>query len=74
MNEYDFDSPHAIDFDNLVERLRDLKHGCVLFKLFIQVLEIDESQGDERRYRFIPSKSTNGRKLRLRSILPMYWF
>ena len=26
-NEFDFDSPKAIDFDNLVERLRELKHG-----------------------------------------------
>ncbi|PWW76519.1 PRK-domain-containing protein [Tuber magnatum] len=28
-NEYDFDSPSSIDFDTLVERLRDLKQGCV---------------------------------------------
>lgn len=27
LNEYDFDSPEAIDFDVLVERLRDLKNG-----------------------------------------------
>lgn len=26
-NEYDFDSPEAIDFDILVERLRDIKEG-----------------------------------------------
>jgi uridine kinase len=26
-NEYDFDAPDAIDFDVLVERLRDLKAG-----------------------------------------------
>ena len=26
-NEYDFDSPDAIDFDVLIERLRDLKRG-----------------------------------------------
>jgi uridine kinase len=26
-NEYDFDSPEAIDFDILVDRLRDLKAG-----------------------------------------------
>lgn len=30
-NEYDFDSPDAIDFDVLVERLRDIKEGYVLF-------------------------------------------
>jgi uridine kinase len=29
-NEYDFDSPDAIDFDVLVDRLRDLKAGYVL--------------------------------------------
>ena len=28
-NEYDFDSPEAIDFDLLVERLKDIKAGCV---------------------------------------------
>jgi uridine kinase len=28
-NDYDFDSPDAIDFDVLVERLRDLKAGYV---------------------------------------------
>jgi uridine kinase len=26
-NEYDFDAPEAIDFDTLVERLRDIKSG-----------------------------------------------
>ena len=26
-NEYDFDSPDAIDFDTLVEKLQDLKQG-----------------------------------------------
>lgn len=26
-NEYDFDSPSSIDFDELVDRLRDLKAG-----------------------------------------------
>lgn len=28
-NEYDFDSPEAIDFDVLVERLKDIKEGYV---------------------------------------------
>ena len=28
-NEYDFDSPEAIDFDALVQSLKDLKAGCV---------------------------------------------
>jgi uridine kinase len=30
VNEYDFDSPDAIDFEVLVDRLRDLKAGFVL--------------------------------------------
>jgi uridine kinase len=30
LNEYDFDSPDAIDFDVLVDRLRDLKAGYSL--------------------------------------------
>lgn len=29
-NEHDFDSPDAIDFDLLVQCLRDLKQGSVL--------------------------------------------
>lgn len=29
LNEYDFDSPDAIDFDKLVECLQDLKAGYV---------------------------------------------
>lgn len=29
-NEYDFDAPEAIDFDVLVERLRDIKTGYAL--------------------------------------------
>ncbi len=28
-NEYDFDSPDAIDFDTLVDRLQNLKHGLL---------------------------------------------
>ncbi len=28
-NEYDFDSPEAIDFDALVQNLKDLKAGFV---------------------------------------------
>jgi uridine kinase len=30
LNEYDFDSPEAIDFDVLVSRLQDLKAGYVV--------------------------------------------
>lgn len=26
-NEYDFDAPEAIDFDTLVDKLRDIKSG-----------------------------------------------
>lgn len=29
-NEYDFDAPEAIDFDTLVEKLRDIKEGSVV--------------------------------------------
>jgi uridine kinase len=29
-NDWDFDRPEAIDFDVLVERLYDLKQGCVV--------------------------------------------
>jgi uridine kinase len=33
-NEYDFDSPDAIDFDVLVDRLRDLKAGYAIVFFF----------------------------------------
>jgi uridine kinase len=29
-NEFDFDAPEAIDFDILVDRLRDIKNGYML--------------------------------------------
>lgn len=35
-NEYDFDSPKAIDFDVLVDRLRDLKQGY-LFSGYVRI-------------------------------------
>lgn len=35
-NEYDFDAPEAIDFDILVERLRDIKAGYARIVISIQ--------------------------------------
>lgn len=37
-NEYDFDAPAAIDFDVLVDRLRDIKAGYVLWETWIASL------------------------------------
>ena len=34
-NEHDFDSPDAIDFDSVVEKLRYLKQGYVLLEISI---------------------------------------
>jgi uridine kinase len=39
-NDYDFDSPDAIDFDILFERLRDLKAGYVFPSFWICAAEI----------------------------------
>ncbi|KAI9879081.1 MAG: Uridine kinase [Pleopsidium flavum] len=48
-NEYDFDSPNAIDFDILVDRLKDLKQGQ---GPFIYAVEdgTDYAQGGEQRF------------------------
>jgi uridine kinase len=35
-NEYDLDSPNSIDFDLLVEKLKELKQGSVVFGTPIQ--------------------------------------
>jgi uridine kinase len=35
-NEYDFDAPEAIDFDVMVQILKDIKAGCVLQILMIR--------------------------------------
>ncbi|KUI68392.1 Uridine kinase [Cytospora mali] len=40
LNEHDFDSPDAIDFDKLVECLEDLKAGSVLICHFSKRAEI----------------------------------
>jgi uridine kinase len=34
-NEYDFDSPEAIDFDILVEKLQDIKSGWVAHTILL---------------------------------------
>jgi uridine kinase len=34
-NEYDFDSPEAIDFDILVEKLQDIKSGLVAHPILL---------------------------------------
>ena len=39
-NEYDFDSPSSIDFDVLVERLRDLKAGYAIVAVIVKCLLI----------------------------------
>jgi len=34
-NEFDFDAPDAIDFDVLVDRLRDLKSGYGTLRMYV---------------------------------------
>ena len=55
-NEYDFDSPDAIDFDALVLSLQDLKAGCVArgFLSFIEEarLTISSKKADIPIYSF----------------------
>jgi uridine kinase len=35
-NEFDFDAPAAIDFDILVDRLKDIKNGYEIFSENVQ--------------------------------------
>ncbi|MCJ1438036.1 Uridine kinase [Xylographa pallens] len=44
-NEFDFDSPKAIDFDNLVDRLRELKHGK---RANIPIYSFEKHQREEK--------------------------
>lgn len=68
-NEYDFDSPNAIDFDILVDRLRDIKEGyrepgrVVLFPLTLL-------QGRKQRSPFILSRNIPGWTVQRPSIHP----
>jgi hypothetical protein len=77
-NEYDLDSPNSIDFDLLVEKLKELKQGSV----------VSERQSNQREERSniswagsaltspsIPSRSINAKARLSLSIRPMwsYW-
>lgn len=49
-NEYDFDAPEAIDFDNLVERLREIKSGYgYLHALSVALLTVRKSESRHTR-------------------------
>jgi len=85
-NEYDFDSPDAIDFDVLVDRLRDLKagYGSNLLWTFINHkkpfvclslssianLIIITARG--LKFPSTPLQNTREKSKRLQSILPMF--
>lgn len=74
-NEYDLDSPQAIDFDLLVERLRDLKRGCVYFLWPIASARCSNlSQADVQIFQCIHSKTTNAKNEQLQSIRLMYLY
>ena len=73
-NEYDLDSPNSIDFDLLVEKLKELKQGSV----------VSERQSNQREERSniswvgsaltspsIPSRSINAKARPSLSIRPM---
>ena len=77
-NEYDLDSPASIDFDLLVEKLKELKQGSVVSKR--QCSEREEQSNISRAgsvltYPSIPSKSINAKAKSFLSIRLMssYW-
>lgn len=49
-NEFDFDSPISIDFDLLVERLKDLKAGYGNLPTEIVMSRTDVSPAVEQKY------------------------
>jgi uridine kinase len=51
-NEYDLDSPDSIDFDLLVEKLKELKQGFV-------IQERPGAEGDKAIWHFLGSKRTD---------------
>ena len=56
-NEFDFDSPDAIDFDILVEKLTDLKHG---YKALSHPLKgLTREKENARRFLCILLRSTH---------------
>ena len=60
-NEYDFDSPNAIDYDLLFERLEDLKAGCVVQNYF-HISCIKHTAANEQTSRFGRFPNINVRK------------
>jgi hypothetical protein len=77
-NEYDLDSPESIDFDLLVEKLKELKQGSVVSER--QCSERKEQSNISRTGNVltspsIPSRSINAKAKSSLSIRPMwsYW-
>ncbi|MCJ1409308.1 Uridine kinase [Ptychographa xylographoides] len=67
-NEFDFDSPDAIDFDALVDRLKDLKHG---YEAPQTVPELENTKFNLRRRADIPVYSFE-RHQREEKTIPIY--
>jgi uridine kinase len=71
-NEWDFDSPQAIDFDSLVECLRDLKRGYVAVFVTREPSFNGFHAGKGPRYPSTPSPSINDKKRLLLFIPRMF--
>ena len=69
-NEYDFDSPEAVDFDILVECLHDLKKGYVAMRSPKSTF-LKRSLANGLKYLSTPSPNTRDRKKPLLYILLM---
>jgi uridine kinase len=74
-NEYDLDSPNSIDFDLLVEKLKELKQGSVVSER--QSSERDDQSnisrtGSALTSPSIPSRSINAKARPSPSIHPMW--
>ncbi|MCJ1366145.1 Uridine kinase [Acarospora aff. strigata] len=73
-NEFDFDSPDAIDFDTLVERLKDLKQGQGPL-IRHKTTELMMPKEREQRFQPILLKSISG-EIQLRAYIrrmSLYW-
>jgi uridine kinase len=55
--EYDFDAPEAIDFDVLVDRLRDIKSGYVVLMLIGKASCTDSQLAKRQTFLFILLRS-----------------
>lgn len=68
-NEYDFDAPEAIDFDILVERLRDIKAGYANVVVKLECNWLTSGQARKRIFQSTLLKGMRGKNIQQVSTL-----